>query len=110
MRRKDSSPSKGQRSPGRAMLVGYGRDAPDGHLRLTRSEDFCLAGGSESIHLAMQRRAVELLDELRRRGIRIESIGPEECARVQETVEELTRPPARPARSAGPRAGEAGSE
>ena len=55
----------------KATLVGLGFDAEDGHKRLTRGENFVLAGGSEETHAVMQETAVKVNEHLDCRGRRM---------------------------------------
>jgi hypothetical protein len=74
---------------GHAVLVGYGKDENGGHIRITFGDDFRLEGGSEETHRKMQKRAVELREELARRGIDISSVGRDNFDMAAEIVRSL---------------------
>ncbi len=42
----------------RRVLTGFGFDHKDGHVRLTKGENFRLLGGSEETHEEMQEKAI----------------------------------------------------
>ncbi len=58
----------------RAWLLGIGHDTADGHLRITRGENFRLFGGSEETHEVMQEKAIRFNEKLRDRGKRLDDI------------------------------------
>jgi hypothetical protein len=61
------------------FLLGLGLDGRDGHYRQTKGENFFLVGGSERTHSVLQDKAQSLIEELRRRGKRLEDVDdPEE--------------------------------
>jgi len=66
------------RKNGKALLVGLGLDGKDGHVRITRGENFNLIGGSQETHEVMQEKAVKMNEELSKRGKRLEEVGPGE--------------------------------
>lgn len=49
-------------------FLGVGLDNEDGHQRLTRGENFVLYGGSQETHERMTDTAVDVNDQLRKRG------------------------------------------
>jgi len=67
-----------------SFLLGVGLDNQDGHVRITKGEDFHLVGGSERTHHRMQDKMLELTEELARRGKKIRDIGPDDYKRVSE--------------------------
>lgn len=68
----NSHPKKGP------VLLGLGLDADDGHKRLTRSEDFVLAGGSEETHGMMRETIIRVTEKLDDRGKSLREVSPEE--------------------------------
>ena len=66
------------------FLLGIGLDNKDGHVRLTRGDDFHLVGGSEETHRRMQDKVMELTEDLAKRGKSIRDIGPEDYDRVSD--------------------------
>ena len=75
-----SSRSNAGRRPQQALLLGVGLDNDDGHFRITRGENLCLVSGSQETHERMQEHAIQVNQELERRG---KELG--ECS-----IEELT--------------------
>ena len=65
-------------SPGNAQLLGIGLDNKDGHKRITRGENFTIAGGSEETHDRMAETAVKFNEKLHRRGKSLEDVSREE--------------------------------
>lgn len=59
-------------------LLGLAFDADDGHKRLTRSEDFVLAGGSEDTHGIMRETVIRVTEKLGDRGKSLRDASPEE--------------------------------
>ncbi len=68
----DAKPEK------RSLILGVGFDGEDGHVRVTRGENFRLVGGSEETHGVMQEKAVRLNEKLQDRGMRLEDVSREE--------------------------------
>lgn len=62
----------------RAWLLGVGHDNGDGHVRITRGENYRLFGGSEETHEVMQETAVKFNEKLRDRGKELEDISKRE--------------------------------
>lgn len=52
----------------RSHLLGLGLDNKDGHRRLTRAEQFTIAGGSAETHERMTETLVKTAEDLRRKG------------------------------------------
>src|SRR3989338_2957676 len=50
------------------MLFGIGLDDPDGHVRITKGEDFRLYGGSKPTHEKMQELTLKSRERLKQRG------------------------------------------
>ena len=67
---------KGKRR-GKRWILGLGLDGDDGHVRMTKGENFRLFGGSEDTHEEMQEKVIHFNEELARR---------------KKTLEELSRP------------------
>ena len=66
------------------FLLGIGFDNDDGHVRLTRGDDFHLVGGSEETHRRMQDKVMELTEDLAKRGKSIRDMGPEDLDRASD--------------------------
>jgi hypothetical protein len=62
----------------KAKLLGLGLDNKDGHVWVTRGENFHLVGGSEETHALMQEKAIKLNEHLRRRGKNLDTVSREE--------------------------------
>ena len=62
----------------RRQLLGLGLDNDDGHLRVTRGENFHLVGGSEDTHEHMQEKCVKLNERLSAEGKHIDTIDHKE--------------------------------
>ena len=62
----------------KAMMLGLGLDVGDGHKRLTKGENFVLAGGSEETHERMSETAIKVNEQLARKGKRLEDVSREE--------------------------------
>jgi hypothetical protein len=61
-----------------AALLGLAFDAKDGHKRITRGENFLLAGGSEETHLLMRETILKVNDCLDERGLDLADVSAEE--------------------------------
>ena len=51
----------------RKVLLGLGLDSKDGHVRITKGENFRLFGGSQETHEIMQEKAVKFNEQLEKR-------------------------------------------
>lgn len=60
------------------MLLGVGFDNQDGHRRVTRGDNFYLAGGSEETHEKMTETVIKFNEKLSRRGKKLQDLSPEE--------------------------------
>ena len=70
----------------KAWLLGLGFDNKDGHVRLTRGDNFRLVGGSEETHSTMQEKALRFNEKLRERGRRLEDISREEFRDIAHDI------------------------
>ena len=61
-----------------AGVLGLGLDGDDGHKRITRGQDFLLAGGSQETHEVMQETMIKVTERLEERGRRISDASPDE--------------------------------
>ena len=59
---------------GKAWLLGLATDSKDGHRRLTKGENFILAGGSEETHTSMTEGVIRLNEQLKKKGKRLEDV------------------------------------
>jgi hypothetical protein len=62
----------------RARILGLGLDNVDGHVRLTRGENFDIYLGSESTHEQLQETCIKFNEKLGRRGRRLEDLSRDE--------------------------------
>ena len=70
----------------KAWLLGLGLDNEDGHVRVTRGENFHLVGGSEDTHSTMQEKAVKFNEKLRERGQRLEEVSKDEFREIAHQI------------------------
>ena len=70
----------------KAWLLGLGLDKGDGHLRITRGENFHLVGGSEDTHGTMQEKALKFNEKLKERGRRLEDISHDEFRDIAHDI------------------------
>ena len=61
-----------------AGLLGLAFDASDGHKRITRGNNFLLAGGSEETHVLMRETILKVNEQLDERGLDLADVSPEE--------------------------------
>lgn len=67
------------------MLLGLGLDS-DGHKRVTRGENFLLAGGTAETHEAMTEKAIKINEKLAARGKRLETVSRHEFDDIAQEV------------------------
>ena len=70
----------------KALLLGLGLDNDDGHVRLTKGDNFRLVGGSRPTHEKMQEIAVRINEELDGRGKTLEQVSGVEFRDIVEKV------------------------
>jgi hypothetical protein len=75
-----------QESENKAWLLGMGLDGKDGHVRITRGDNFHLVGGSEDTHGVMQEKAVKFNEKLKERGRRLEEISRDEFRDIAHDI------------------------
>lgn len=85
----DENPAPKRIRRGRAVLVGYGLDGEDGHIRYTQSNAIELFGGSDAAHGEMQKRAVMIQEELSRLGIALDGMTYEQFEVVKGIVDRV---------------------
>jgi hypothetical protein len=68
-------------------ILGIGLDNEDGHKRLTRAEEFTIAGGSEETHERMTETLVKTCESLKRHG---RSIGDADSHEIAELIDKNT--------------------
>jgi len=62
----------------KAWLLGLAFNNKDGHKRLTKGDNFILAGGSEDTHDKMTEGAIKMNENLKKRGKQLEDLESEE--------------------------------
>ena len=67
------------------MLLGVGLDS-DGHKRVTRGDNFLLAGGTKETHEEMTEKAIKINEKLSARGKRLETVSREEFDDIAHQV------------------------
>lgn len=70
----------------RKVLLGLGFDAKDGHLRITKGDNFRLFGGSEETHEIMQEKAIKFNEQLDRRNKNLEDISDKEFLDIAKSI------------------------
>lgn len=71
----------------RRLILGLGLDGTDGHVRITRGEQFYLAGGSRETHGEMRDGVLRFMGELKQRKRSLQEISREEFLEVAEKVD-----------------------
>jgi hypothetical protein len=81
----------------KAILLGLGLDNEDGHLRVTRGENFQLLGGSHDTHQSMQEKCIKFNERLKDRGKRLEDLPPNELHELADQCQmNMPRPGGKP--------------
>ncbi len=60
------------------ILFGLGFDSKDGHVRITKGDNFKLFGGSKNTHEMMQEKAIKFNEQLKKKGKTLDDISREE--------------------------------
>ena len=68
------------------ILLGLGFDSKDGHLRITKGENFRLFGGSEETHEMMQEKAIKFNEQLDKRHKHLEEINEKEFREISKVI------------------------
>ena len=68
------------------LLLGLGLDNTDGHVRITRGENFRLLGGSQETHEMMQEHAIKLNETLKERQKTLDSVSEKEFTDIASEV------------------------
>jgi len=63
-----------------------GLDCKDGHVRITKGENFHLVGGSEETHEMMQEKAVKFNEQLDKRSKSLDDINEKEFREISKAV------------------------
>lgn len=70
----------------RKILLGMGFDCKDGHVRITKGENFRLVGGSEETHEMMQEKAVKFNEQLDKRHKSLDDINEKEFHEISQVI------------------------
>lgn len=70
--------SKNRISKREAGILGLAFDAEDGHKRITRGNNFILAGGSEQTHGLMRETIIKVNEQLDARGMKLADVSPDQ--------------------------------
>lgn len=70
--------SKNRISKPEAGILGLAFDAEDGHKRITRGNNFILAGGSEQTHGLMRETIIKVNEQLDARGMKLADVSPDQ--------------------------------
>ena len=70
----------------RRILLGLGFDCKDGHVRITKGENFRLLGGSHQTHEMMQEKAIKFNEQLDKRHKTLDQIDDKEFSEIAKTV------------------------
>jgi len=68
------------------MLLGMGLDCKDGHVRITKGENFRLYGGSRETHEMMQEKAIKFNEQLGKRRKTLDEINRKEFYDIARSV------------------------
>jgi hypothetical protein len=63
-------------------LLGVGFDAEDGHVRITKGENYDVLMGSDESHEYIQQLIQKIEDELKARGVSLDDLTPEEFSEI----------------------------
>ena len=70
----------------RKIILGLGFDSEDGHLRITKGDNFRLFGGSEDTHEMMQEKAIKFNEHLDKRHKSLEDINEKEFREISKAI------------------------
>ena len=70
----------------RSMLLGLGFDNKDGHVRVTKGENFRLLGGSHQTHEMMQEKAIKFNEQLGKRHKTLDNIDEKEFLDISKAI------------------------
>ena len=68
------------------IILGLGFDSKDGHLRITKGDNFRLFGGSEDTHEMMQEKAIKFNEQLDKRHKSLEDINENEFREISKVI------------------------
>ena len=68
-------------------LLGVGFDAEDGHVRVTKAENYDVLMGSDESHDYIQRLIQKIEDELKTRDLKLDDLSPEEFGAFVKSIQ-----------------------
>ena len=68
------------------ILLGLGFDSKDGHLRITKGDNFRIFGGSEETHEMMQEKAIKFNEQLDKRRKSLDNIDEREFSDIAKDI------------------------
>lgn len=70
----------------RKILLGLGFDCKDGHVRITRGDNFRLYGGSKETHNLMQEKAIKFNEHLGKKCKTLENLSKKEFYDIAKKI------------------------
>ncbi|MFC1668124.1 hypothetical protein ACFL1T_01915 [Chlamydiota bacterium] len=70
----------------KALLVGLGLDAEDGHVRITRGDNFRVYGGSETTHEFLQEKCLRFNEKLKKSGKSLDELNRKEFTVIANEI------------------------
>ncbi len=74
------------RDKNKKLILGFGFDSDDDHIRITRGDNFYITGGSKSTHKSMSNKVMEFKKVLGKRGKTLDDISDEEIDQLAHKV------------------------
>ena len=68
------------------LLLGLGFDCKDGHIRVTKGNNFRLYGGSEETHKFMQEKAIKFNEQLDKKHKTLNDVDVKEFYDIAEKI------------------------
>ncbi|MFZ2653664.1 MAG: hypothetical protein WAX69_01995 [Victivallales bacterium] len=75
---KNNETSRNKESNPKVVMLGIGLDNKDGHTRITKGDNFYLAGGSEETHGRMTETVIKVNEKLQSKGKKLDEVSPDE--------------------------------
>ncbi len=72
---------------------GFGLDNEDGHVRITKMDNFRLFGGSQDTHEHMQEKAIKFNERLKKHEKRVTDLSVQQFVELAGEVGMITAPP-----------------
>ena len=70
----------------KALLLGLGLDSKDGHVRITKGNNFRIYGGSEETHEYLQEKCVKFNERLKHKGKVLEELKKDEFYSIASEI------------------------